>query len=54
MATGCNVLLPSIIVSPLPLPEEPTSWEERLYQEVLFGQVLWLQELGGSQMRESE
>ena len=44
----------SIVVLPLPLPEEPTPREERLYQEVLFGQVFQLQELGGSRMCESK
>ena len=37
MATGCNALLLRIVVLPLPLPEEPTPREERLYQEALFG-----------------
>ena len=54
MATGHDAILPSIVVLPLPLPEEPTLREERLYQEALFGQVLRLQELGGSRMHESE
>ena len=47
LAMGCNTLLPSIIMLPLPLPEEPIPTQERLYQEALFGQVLRLQELGG-------
>ena len=54
MATGRDALLPSIVIPPLPLPEEPSPQEEWLYQEALFGQVLRLQELGGTQMRESE
>ena len=37
MATGRNALLPSIVVPPMPLPEEPSPREERLYQEALFG-----------------
>ena len=37
MATGRNALLPSVVVPPMPLPEEPSSCEEWLYQEALFG-----------------
>ena len=37
MATGREALLPSVVVPPMPLPEEPTPCEERLYQEALFG-----------------
>ena len=54
MAMGRNTLLPSIIVPPLSLPEEPTLLEKRLYQEALFGQVLRLQELGGTRMCKSK
>ena len=54
LATGRDTLLPSIVVPPLPLPGEPTLQQKRLYQEALFGQVLWLQELGDSWMRELE
>ena len=31
MATGQDVLLPSVVVPPMPLPEEPSPREERLY-----------------------
>ena len=54
MATGRDALLLSIIVPPLPLPEKPSVQEERPYQEALFGQVLRLQELGGTQLHESK
>lgn len=54
MATGHDTLLPSIVVPPLPLPEKPSAREERPYQEALFGQVLRLQELGGTQLHESK
>ena len=54
MDMGCNTLLPSIVVPPLPLPDELTLREEQLYQEGLFRQVLRLQELGGTRMRESK
>ena len=37
MATGCDALLPSVVVPPIPLPEEPSPREEWLYQEALFG-----------------
>ena len=37
MATGRDALLPSVVVPPMPLPEEPSPCEERLYQEALFG-----------------
>ena len=51
MATGCDALLTSIVIPPMPLPEEPFPREERLYREVLFGKVLRLKELGGTRMR---
>ena len=37
MATVRDALLLSVVVLPMPLLEEPTHCEERLYQEVLFG-----------------
>ena len=37
MAMGRDALLPSVVVPPMPLPEEPSPCEEWLYQEALFG-----------------
>ena len=37
MATGCDALLPIVVIPSMPLPEEPSPREERLYQEALFG-----------------
>ena len=37
MATGRDALLPSVVVPPMPLLEEPSPCKEQLYQEAPFG-----------------
>ena len=55
LATGQQPLLPSIAVPGLPsLPDQPTPDEEETYLADVSRIVEWLQELGGTRIKEAE
>ena len=55
LATSQQPLLPSIAIPGLPsLPDQPTPDEEEMYLAKVSRIVEWLQELGGSRIKEAE